>query len=147
MKLTNAMKTATINEQDHTVTIDGRVFRIGEEVTPKPTPEERLLQLLEGAIRKHDFELYPYTAAFWIKDDEVIMEERKNGELWVSSENIWSVFETEYGMSHNEIRALIANSVAEHFNCKGVTPQEEPFVRQKEVAEHFNMKNPKKQTP
>ena len=34
-------------------------------------------------------------------------------------------FEREYGMSHNEIRALIANS----------------------VAEHFNMKNPKKQTP
>ena len=73
MKSMNTMKTVMINEQDNTVTIDGRVFKIGEEVTPKPTPEERLLQLLEGAIRKHDFELYPYTAAFWIKDDEVIM--------------------------------------------------------------------------
>lgn len=73
------MKKATINEQDHTVTIDGRVFKIGEEVTPKPTPEERLLQLLEGVVRKHDFDKFPNTASFWLKEGKVVAQEMKSG--------------------------------------------------------------------
>lgn len=139
-KSTNAMKTATINEQDHTVTIDGRVFKIGEEVTPKPTPEERLLQLLEGVVRKHDFDKFPNTASFWLKEGKVVAQEMKSGNFSVDSEKIWKVFEREYGLEYAEIKLLIANTVEKHFNCKGVTPKRLWLKLIQMVEKHFDMK-------
>src|SRR6185312_13406832 len=46
----------------------------------------------------------------------------KSGCLWLSYNNIWSVFEREYHMKYNEIRSFIKNEVETTFNCTDVTP-------------------------
>jgi|ERR1035437_1388790 hypothetical protein len=60
---------------------------------------------------------------FYVKNDEIFIEHnQKNGNLWVSYKQIWSVFETKYGYNYIEIRELITHVVWKHLKLKDVTP-------------------------
>ena len=108
------MKKAEVNTENNTVTIDGKVFNIGDEVK-SITPEERFLELIKGAIRKFDFDKHPDIAAEWSIGDEVIIREYNIGYIYVSK-NIWEKLKDEFDYSYNKIQSLIREVLKEKFN-------------------------------
>ena len=87
----------------------------------KPSKEERLLQLLNGAVLRIDKEKYP-NSTFLFRGDGFLAEyNSKNTTLWLSYPEIWFVFESEYGMKYNDIVAFTRGMVEEYFKCRGVT--------------------------
>ena len=46
----------------------------------------------------------------------------KESNLWCDHNNIWSVFELQFGMNYRQISDFIKNMVEKHLNMKDVTP-------------------------
>ncbi len=90
-----------------------------ENEQKKPTPEERLRELLKGCVFHFDDKLPD--SAFLMKDGKYFFEFEKD-RLWCSHDNVWSIFEKEFNMSYNGIQNLIKIQVEKRFNCNGVTP-------------------------
>lgn len=91
---------------------------------PEKTKEERFWELiLQTNQIKIDKGKYPdYT--FGLINDQLLWEyDSKNRRLWLSTPQIWSVFESEYGMKYVEIQSFIKKQVEEYFKCKGIIPQ------------------------
>ena len=87
----------------------------------KPSKEERLLQLLNGAVLRIDKHKYPNSTFLFRGDDFVAEYDSEKSILFLSYPKIWSVFQSEYGMKYNDIQAFTQGMLAEHFKCKGVT--------------------------
>lgn len=116
------MKQATVNEEEKTVTIDGKTFKIGEEIKKTISAEERFLELVKGSVRVFDFEKYPDTICFWKKDGVIIIEERKSGVTWISYDKIWRVFYNEYHYNYQQVKSLCKDILERHFNLRECTP-------------------------
>jgi hypothetical protein len=104
--------------------------------------EKLFLELIEGFEWKHDFKKYP-NSLFVFKGDVFLFEienskglnqqkiianyrfgleqDLKNHSFWFNSEQIWSVFESKFGMHYNEIQSFMNGMVEKHFKMKGDT--------------------------
>src|ERR1035437_214649 len=81
-------------------------------------------------------------SVLYVKNDKVFMEHnQKSGNLWVSDEQIWSVFEENYGYNYQEIRELITCLVWKHLKLKDVTPWNRSRSRRREVWKHLKLKD------
>ena len=124
---------------------DGLLKRIAEldkiiAEPDKPSKEERLLQLLNGAVLRIDKEKYP-NSTFLFRGDYFLAEyNSKSAILWLSYPRIWSVFESEYGMKHNDIVAFTRGMVEEHFKCKVLSTSLTFLRTYRQVEEHFKCK-------
>ena len=107
---------------------DGLLKRIAEldkiiAEPDKPSKEERLLQLLNGAVLRIDKHKYPNSTFLFRGDDFLAEYNSKNTTLWLSYPEIWSVFESEYGMKYNDIQAFTQGVFEAHFKFKEVATQ------------------------
>ena len=92
--------------------------------TPKKTAEARFLELTNNLIRKFNYEKEEKNIYFLNEKGEVVFnEDYKIGYLYCRHSLYWSVFEKEYGMNYDQIKAFTASLMEEHFNCKGLTPK------------------------
>ena len=124
---------------------DGLLKRIAEldkiiAEPDKPSKEERLLQLLNGAVLRIDKHKYPNSTFLFRGDDFLAEYNSKNAILWLSYPRIWSVFESEYGMKHNDIQHFTMSMLEEHFKCKGVTTCSYNMFVCGMLEEHFKCK-------
>jgi len=61
---------------------------------------------------------YP-DSIFYDKEDKCIMEYNTKTEIfWLGYNLIWSVFESKYGLNHQQINKLLIPILEEHFKCK-----------------------------
>ena len=78
---------------------------------------------------------------FYFKNGCCLFEyNEKNGYIYCKYDGFWSVFEREYHMNHQQIKAFIKNGVEEHFKIKGTTPNRYNAYCLAEVEEHFKIK-------
>ena len=115
------VKKVTINLERKTVEIDGVEHEFTEK---KPSIEEakkELIEILDSLEGYHDFKEYPNNL-FWKKDGQVLIElDREYNYLWLSYDDIWSIFESKHSLKHDEIMGLIIGVVAEYWGIEGVT--------------------------
>lgn len=122
------MKTAKVDQEKQTVEIDGKTYKIGEEVKSKAS-EERFWELMEGYETKTDFKRYPGRIFFFNKDNEILMEYKmKSGEMLVHSKLIWSVLKVDFSYKHEDVKVLVKNQVEKHFNLRDVTPRKARWI-------------------
>ena len=55
---------------------------------------------------------------FFIGDEVVMKQDKKNEILWVNYKKIWSFFESEFNLNWLEIKDLIRDMVEEHFKMR-----------------------------
>jgi len=108
------------------------------------TKEQRFLELISGIDihqPKVDFQKYP-NSLFWFDKDGIFICEYdwKNNYFWFHYLKVWSVFETEFNLTYQEIRNFLSGMVEEHFKMKGVTTAWCRCGRRRPVEEHFKMK-------
>ena len=59
---------------------------------------------------------------FYKKGDKIIFDySKKNGEVYVNYAEIWSFFESYFGMNHQQIQALTKDWVEERYNLRVTT--------------------------
>jgi len=104
----------------------------------KITPEERFLDLIDGMTVKIDKDKYP-DSIFFFKGDKCYLELEKS-RLWVTYDEVWQVFEVEYGMAYGEIQAFIRDQVEQHFKMREVTPSLADCLLYQVVEQHFKMR-------
>jgi len=93
-----------------------------ENIIPKKTKEEVFLEMINGlTIDTETFKKERPNSKFFIKDKKCFLELEKSN-LWCDYHNIWSVFESQFGMNYKQIQGFIKDMVEEHLNIKGVTP-------------------------
>ena len=87
-----------------------------------------------------------YKDIFYVKDDLIYFYHRKNSSQESKNEFflvrysvIWSVFETRFKLSYNEIQVFIQHQVEEHLKLEGFTPEFTETVMAKEVEEHLKL--------
>ena len=75
-------------------------------------------------LKEKKSDKYPESIFYVDKNtEEVYMEhDKKYGDLWIDYDKIWSFFESNYSINHEEIRDLMKELVGEHMNLWGVTP-------------------------
>lgn len=84
--------------------------------------EKFLLDIFNGMILKLNKD-FPDMVYYKNKDGKYLFEHNlKNGTLYVSYSNIWSIFEKKYNMKHNEIQVFIKDMVCKHLNWKECAP-------------------------
>lgn len=87
--------------------------------SPKPTPEARFAEIIEGLITKYGY----YSGSIsYVKGNDTYFEHNKYKFLWCDYRLVWSVFEKEYNMNYHQIQAFIKVQVEKHLNIKDVTP-------------------------
>jgi hypothetical protein len=65
---------------------------------------------------------YP-NSIFYRKNGKVVMEQnKKNERFWFSYEDIWSFFESFFGMEHQEIQEVLRYWLEDTFKLGGYTP-------------------------
>lgn len=106
----------------------------------KPTPEARFAEIVEGlkiGTRKD----YP-NSDFYVKGNDTYFEyDKKIKHLWCDYENVWRIFEKEYGIKYDEIQAFIKVQVAKRLNIKDITPASSFWLSAAMVAKHLNIKD------
>ena len=69
-------------------------------------------------------EKYP-NSVFFRKDGKVVMEQDKEyKDFWVDYHEIWSFFESFFGMEYQQIQEVLRYWLEENFKLKGYTPYE-----------------------
>ena len=86
---------------------------------PDITPEERFWQIMNGCVIYEEKE--NTNSVFYMKEGKVFFE-LECSILWCRYDSVWSVFESEYSMSYNNIQSFIKNQVENRFKMQGVTP-------------------------
>jgi len=111
-----------------------------ENLIPKKTKEEVFLEMINGlTIDTETFKKERPDSVFFIKDKKCFLELEKSN-LWCDYHNIWSVFESQFGMNYKQIQGFIKDMVEEHLNMKGVTPSFFFNITCQAVEEHLNIK-------
>lgn len=59
---------------------------------------------------------------FFHINSEIYMEIYNDVDIYASYTKIWLIFETRFGLNHQQIKDLIKGVVEEHTNLKGLTP-------------------------
>jgi len=111
-----------------------------ENLISKKTKEEVFLEMINGlTIDTETFKKERPDSVFFIKDKKCFLELEKSN-LWCDYHNIWSVFESQFGMNYKQIQGFIKDMVEEHLNMKGVTPSFFFNITCQAVEEHLNIK-------
>lgn len=98
------------------------IARQTQKVSKKEEMEKEFLNLWNGCTLKFDFEKYSQSI-FLMKDGKYFFEQDfKRNYLWCSYNNVWSIFESKYGLEYNEIQSFIRDMVEQHFKLGGLTP-------------------------
>ena len=88
---------------------------------PTKAKEERFWQLFNSGVIE-DKEKHPDSIFSFTKEGVFLWEyNSKNKRCWMSWKSIWSVFETEFNMSCQEIQDFTSSLLEKHFKCKGLT--------------------------
>ena len=80
----------------------------------------KYLDYLFDGMREVKSEKYP-DSRFWKKDDNVILELRNSGNLWVIFP-IWEDVSNMFSLDYDETEQLIKDWVEEHLELVGITP-------------------------
>jgi len=103
--------------------------------------EDRFLELIDDIEIKVDKEKY-LGSVFFFKDEKCFFEHNsKYDYLWCDYNNIWSVFEREYGLSHTEIQSFIKYMLEKHFKMKVSTLPSTSLMQRELVEKHFKRHN------
>jgi hypothetical protein len=66
---------------------------------------------------------YP-NSVFFRKNGKVVMEQdKKYGEFWFNYDDIWSFFESFFGMKYQQIQEVLSYWLEETLKIKGYTPK------------------------
>ena len=92
-------------------------------------------------------DLIPYETSrslnhiFFMKDDEVIFDyNKKNRDVYISYDKIWTFLESFFGMEYKEIQYLTKEWVGEHYKLRvGTTSSKKHFINIT-VGEHYNLR-------
>jgi len=107
------------------------------------TKEQRFLELISGIDvhkPKVDFEKHPNSLFWFDKDGNNICDyDWKSKYFWFSYSKVWSVFESEFALNHQEIRTFLNGMVEEHFKLEGVTTSSASGGTSDPVEEHFKL--------
>lgn len=91
-------------------------------LTDTISKEERLLQIIISLTLKTDPANYP-RSVFLFSGDQCRAEfDLENRTLYLDYDSIWSVFETEYSLSDDQIHLFTRAMVESHFELKKVLP-------------------------
>ena len=92
------------------------------------TPERRFLQLCKGIVIKIN-NVHYRDWLFWFKGDKCLFDYNlKSGEFWVNYKEIWSIFESEFGLNYYQIKEFIRDMVEQHFNLNYTTPRRGLYI-------------------
>ena len=69
----------------------------------------------------YEFESKHNNSRFWKKDDEVVLELKKWGNLYVSY-SIWGDISNMFSLNYDEVQQLISEWVENRLELEGVTP-------------------------
>ena len=64
-----------------------------------------------------NWDLYGYEPTY-----NIMLYDRKSKYVYVTSDNIWSVLDNNFGLNYSEIQELIKVWLGEVYNLRGVTP-------------------------
>jgi hypothetical protein len=70
-------------------------------------------------------------------DNVVYMELDSDMDLLVNSDRLWSVFESEFGMTYGQIKSLIKSMVEKHFKTGSLKPIPHQFITYQMADENF----------
>ena len=100
----------------------------------------KLLNLEFGDLEQFETEEYP-DIIFFMKDGEVIFDyDKKNGDVGISYDKIWSFLESFFGLEYREIQDLTKEWVEEHYKLRVVTTMEIAQKYFSNVEEHYKLK-------
>jgi hypothetical protein len=76
-----------------------------------------------GDLTPYETDRYP-DYIFFIKDKEIIFDyNKKNGQVYISYYNIWSLLEDMFGMEYEQIQEVTKLWLEEHYNLRVTTTQ------------------------
>jgi hypothetical protein len=76
-----------------------------------------------GNLKSNKIRIFPNTI-FYKKGDKIIFEyNKKNGCVYISYDEIWSVFKSYFNMNPQQIQNITKIWVEEHYNLKVTTTQ------------------------
>ena len=85
------------------------------------------LNLEFGDLTPDETEEYP-GYIFFMKDGEVVFDyNKKDGDVYISYDKIWSFLESFFGLEYKEIQDLTKEWVEEHFKLRVTTTSYEVF--------------------
>jgi hypothetical protein len=71
-----------------------------------------------GNLEPFETETRPYFISYKKGNRDVFEYHKKSCEVWVSYIEIWSFFESYFGMEHEQIRNIMELWIEEHYNLK-----------------------------
>jgi hypothetical protein len=90
--------------------------------------ENKLNQIGIKWLNKHFGDLKPYETEkepdyiFYMKDGQIIFDyNKKNGDVYLDYDEIWSFFETVFGMTYQQIEDITKAWVEEHYKLRVTT--------------------------
>jgi hypothetical protein len=111
--------------------ISGIKFYFGrtqaKEAVPAPLPSTKTKQsvfagMVQNLERRDDPFKYPDSEFWFNKQGKFMFEYDKNkARVWCSYPRVWSVFKTEFGMRHCEVKCFTTLMIEDHFKYQGVT--------------------------
>jgi hypothetical protein len=122
--------------------------------------EKLFLELIDGFKWRYDIYKYP-NSLFGFKEDKFIFEieysdeinekkiitsyrlgikqDLKNAAFWFNYDRIWSIFESNFEMKHNDIQFFMNDMLEKHFKMSGTTPSSYGAELKKWLEKHFKM--------
>ena len=86
-----------------------------------------------GDLTQYKTDKYP-DSIFYMKGKKVYMiQDMKNGELWVEYYTIWQDLKMWFSLNYQDIQSVITKWVEETYNIRGLTPFDSPLLALDEV--------------
>ena len=86
-----------------------------------------------GDLTEYKTDEYP-DSIFYMKGKKVYMiQDIKNGELWVEYYTIWQDLKMWFSLNYQDIQSVITKWVEETYNIRGLTPFDSPLLALDEV--------------
>ena len=91
------------------------------------------LNKMYGDLTEYKTDEYP-DSIFYIRGKKVYMiQDMKNGELWVEYYTIWQDLKMWFSLNYQDIQSVITKWVEETYNIRGLTPFDSPLLALDEV--------------
>jgi hypothetical protein len=99
----------------------------------------KYLNTIYGDLTPFETDKYP-GLIFFMKDGEVIFDyNKKNGNVYISYEHIWSVLESFFGLEYKEIQDLTKEWVEEYYKLSVTTTAMQLYPKFFLVEEHYKL--------
>jgi hypothetical protein len=81
---------------------------------------------------------------YYVNEDRLPLfyyyQDKKNRYVYINYNEIWSFFESFFGMEYTQIQGVIRDWLEETYNLKGLTPQYNYSNLHKQLEETYNLK-------